>query len=204
MSSIRDRWPISALSTRFPDSPVMTRQNGTIDVSGLGEIGTQGLYKATLYVLGEKTQMKVSVCFCLNQMPGLMVMEIHAPTISLDSHQNIRLHTGARVNVVLLTYLCKTINKWYCMLLERVHLAYWTVQLQCRKQWHREFAGHQYACVGHWLSVLNSHLCSCRQATEPDIQIFKFIWIISNNSSFVCYSSPLPIISTRPPLTVCY
>ena len=26
------------------------------------------------------------------------------PTISLDSHQNIRLHTGARVNVVLLTY----------------------------------------------------------------------------------------------------
>ena len=28
-----------------------------------------------------------------------------APTISLDSHQNIRLHTGARVNVVLLTYL---------------------------------------------------------------------------------------------------
>ena len=27
------------------------------------------------------------------------------PTNSLDSHQNIRLHTGARVNVVLLTYL---------------------------------------------------------------------------------------------------
>ena len=76
MSSIRDRRPISALSTRYPDSPVMTRQNGTIDVSGLGEIGTQGLYKATLYVLGEKTQMKVSVCFCLNQMQ--ILMEIHA------------------------------------------------------------------------------------------------------------------------------
>ena len=29
------------------------------------------------------------------------------PTISLDSHQNIRLHTGACVNVVLLTYLCQ-------------------------------------------------------------------------------------------------
>ena len=28
-----------------------------------------------------------------------------APTISLDSHQNISLHTGARANVVLLTYL---------------------------------------------------------------------------------------------------
>ena len=28
-----------------------------------------------------------------------------APMISLDSHQNIRLHTGAHVNVVLLTYL---------------------------------------------------------------------------------------------------
>ena len=27
------------------------------------------------------------------------------PTISRDSHQNIRLHIGARVNVVLLTYL---------------------------------------------------------------------------------------------------
>ena len=28
-----------------------------------------------------------------------------APTISLGSHQNIELHTGARANVVLLTYL---------------------------------------------------------------------------------------------------
>ena len=28
-----------------------------------------------------------------------------AATISLDSHQNIRLHTGARVNSVLLSYL---------------------------------------------------------------------------------------------------
>ena len=28
-----------------------------------------------------------------------------APTISLGSHQNIGLHTGARANVVLLTYL---------------------------------------------------------------------------------------------------
>ena len=27
-----------------------------------------------------------------------------APTISLGSHQNIGLHTGARANVVLLTY----------------------------------------------------------------------------------------------------
>ena len=27
------------------------------------------------------------------------------PTISLGSHQNIGLHTGARANVVLLTYL---------------------------------------------------------------------------------------------------
>ena len=31
--------------------------------------------------------------------------ENDVPTISLDSHMNIRLHTGARLNVVLLTYL---------------------------------------------------------------------------------------------------
>ena len=30
---------------------------------------------------------------------------IVAPTISRDSHQNISLHTGTRVNVVLFTYL---------------------------------------------------------------------------------------------------
>ena len=34
-----------------------------------------------------------------------LTRSIWAPTISLDSHQNIRLHTGARVNIVLLTYL---------------------------------------------------------------------------------------------------
>ena len=39
-----------------------------------------------------------------------------APTISLSSHQNIGLHTGARANVVLLTYLRVAIeliqNRW--------------------------------------------------------------------------------------------
>ena len=34
--------------------------------------------------------------------------ETPAPTISLGSHQNIGLHTGARANVVLLTYLLIT------------------------------------------------------------------------------------------------
>ena len=33
------------------------------------------------------------------------------PTISLGSHQNIGLHTGARANVVLLTYLLKYVDK---------------------------------------------------------------------------------------------
>ena len=40
-----------------------------------------------------------------------------APTISLDSHQNIRLHTGARVNAVLLIYLLTHVapsGKWCC------------------------------------------------------------------------------------------
>ena len=34
-----------------------------------------------------------------------------APTISLGSHQNIGLHTGARANVVLLTYLLTYLNR---------------------------------------------------------------------------------------------
>ena len=34
------------------------------------------------------------------------------PTISLGSHQNIGLHTGARVNVVLLTYLFRIELIW--------------------------------------------------------------------------------------------
>lgn len=44
------------------DSPVMSKPNGSaIDTRGLGDIyGSQGLYKAALYVLGEKTQLKVS------------------------------------------------------------------------------------------------------------------------------------------------
>ena len=41
----------------------------------------------------------------LTPLLGFVKRVFWAPTISLDSHQNIRLHTGARVNVVLLTYL---------------------------------------------------------------------------------------------------
>ena len=36
-----------------------------------------------------------------------------APTISLGSHQNIELHTGARANVVLLTYLLTGLLNWH-------------------------------------------------------------------------------------------
>ena|SRR6218665_2575705 len=49
------------------ESPVLSKPNGTLDVGGggsgggLGEMyGGQGLHKANVYVLGEKTQMKVS------------------------------------------------------------------------------------------------------------------------------------------------
>ena len=41
-----------------------------------------------------------------------------APTISLCSHQNIGLHTGARANVVLLTYL----HTWNRNLNDKTHL----------------------------------------------------------------------------------
>ena len=39
---------------------------------------------------------------------GSVCIERPAPTIILDSRQNIRLHSGARANVVLLTHLWKT------------------------------------------------------------------------------------------------
>ena len=38
-------------------------------------------------------------------MPVVAFWNVGVSMISRDSHQNIRLHTGARVNVVLLTYL---------------------------------------------------------------------------------------------------
>ena len=44
--------------------------------------------------------------------PPANAFQLSASTISLGSHQNIGLHTGARANVVFLTYLLKYQGKW--------------------------------------------------------------------------------------------
>ena len=51
---MRDRRPLSA-----GYASQTAKQNGTIDLGELADV-PQGLHKAALYVLGEKTQMKVS------------------------------------------------------------------------------------------------------------------------------------------------
>ena len=60
MSSLYDRRSTSATtSPHYIDSPTVHKQNGTIDIGGLGEMNIHSLRKANLYVFGEKTQMKV-------------------------------------------------------------------------------------------------------------------------------------------------
>jgi hypothetical protein len=57
-ASLRDhRRPLSAISLQYNSTP---KQNGTLDLSEeFGDITPGNLHKAALYVLGEKTQMKV-------------------------------------------------------------------------------------------------------------------------------------------------
>ena len=45
-------------------------------------------------------------------LPNLSNFEI-SPTLSLDSHQNIRLHTGTRANIVLLTSINRSVDVFH-------------------------------------------------------------------------------------------
>jgi hypothetical protein len=63
--------PSSATTTRTSlfgsgHSVLPHKQNGSVDVTGFSDVSSvTGLHRAALYVLGEKTQMKVRMHFCL-------------------------------------------------------------------------------------------------------------------------------------------
>ena len=54
MGSLRDKARISTGSLQYG-----LKQNGSIETSDLSDVAPQSFHKAVLYVLGEKTQMKV-------------------------------------------------------------------------------------------------------------------------------------------------
>ena len=59
----------------------------------------------------------------MNLFPAMMKDNLfnQTSTISRDSHQNFRLHTGARVNVVLLTYSTRVGHLLFLPQLRNVH-----------------------------------------------------------------------------------